>query len=200
MAVRTRGARRPAATTRAAPLPGLYEQLRSLPENLIGEIVHGQLYAQPRPAPRHAVAASSLGGELVGPFQRGRGGPGGWWIIDEPEIHFAPEREVLVPDLAGWRRERMPAIPNTAYFETPPDWVCEVLSEATASKDREVKMPVYARFGVAYAWLVDPGRRTLEAFRLVDGRWLGIASVSNDQGVSLPPFEAVTLKLSNLWC
>ena len=120
-----------------------YEDLLDLPENLVSEIIHGQLITQPRPAPKHIVASSALGDELVGPFQKGRGdGPGGWWILDEPELHLGPH--ILVPDLAGWRRERLPAMPDTAFFTLPPDWVCEVLSPGTARIDRADKMPIYA--------------------------------------------------------
>lgn len=103
-----------------------YEDVLQAPPNLVAEIINGRLQTHPRPAPRHAVAASSLGGELVNPFQQGRGGPGGWWILGEPELHLG--EHVLVPDLAGWRRERMPRIPETAWLELPPDCVCEILS------------------------------------------------------------------------
>ena len=131
--------------------PTLYEQLEALPDGLTGEILDGQLYKQPRPSDPHGLASSSLGDEFVGPFQKGRGGPGGWWIIDEPELHFIHDTEVDVPDLAGWRRERMPSPPEGHRFEVVPDWVCEVLSKSMESKDREIKMPIYARFGVRSA-------------------------------------------------
>jgi Uma2 family endonuclease len=179
--------------------PTLYEQLEALPEGLTGEILGGQLYTQPRPAGPHGLAASSLGYELVGPFQMGRGGPGGWWIIDEPELHFIRNTEVDVPDLAGWRRERMPRPPEGHRFEVVPDWVCEVLSPATASKDREVKMPIYARYGVAYAWLIDPRARALEAFALEGGTWRAIGRYSGSDRVAVPPFDAVTIPLEDLW-
>ena len=98
-----------------------YTELLNLPENLVGEIIAGELYTQPRPAGPHALAASSIGGELYSPYHKGRGGPGGWWIIDEPEIHFVRDLEILVPDLAGWRRERMPSLPQDHRFEVVPD-------------------------------------------------------------------------------
>ena len=182
-----------------AQLQSLYEQLMALPEGLTGEIIGGQLYAQPRPAPRHAVASSSLGGELVEPFQKGRGGPGGWWIIDEPEIHFVGDIEVLVPDLAGWRRKRLPVMPTTAYFGIVPDWICEVLSPPTSSKDREVKMPIYARNGVSYAWLIDPDAKTLEALTLSDGGWSCTDKFNDDAKVCVAPFDQITITLSDLW-
>ena len=113
-----------------------YRDLFELPEHVIGEILNGQLITQPRSAPKHARASSIVGSELVGPYDQGRGGPGGWWILDEPEMHLGPH--ILVPDLAGWRRERMPALPDEAYFALAPDWVCEVLSPGTARIDRVV--------------------------------------------------------------
>src|SRR5579862_5726601 len=147
-----------------------YEDLLAVPETLVAEIINGVLVTQPRPASRHARAASSLGGELYGPFDRGKGGPGGWILLDEPELHL--HGDVLVPDLAGWRRERMPELPDAAAFDLAPDWICEVLSHSTAASDRAEKMPVYARERVGHIWLVDPIARTLEACRLENERWV----------------------------
>lgn len=174
-----------------------YEDLLQVPENLVAEIIRGQLVTHPRPAPRHAVASSSLGVELGGPFYQGRGGPGGWWILDEPELHLGSQ--VLVPDLAGWRRERMPALPQTAWFDLAPDWVCEVLSPATARIDRVEKLPIYAAAGVCYAWLIDPDLRTLEAYENHDGHWLLLAARENDNPIQFPPFDAITFPLNTLW-
>jgi Uma2 family endonuclease len=179
--------------------PSLYEQLEALPEGLTGEILDGQLYAQPRPSGPHGLASSSLGYDLVGPFQRGRGGPGGWWIIDEPELHLIHDAEVDLPDLAGWRRERMPLLPEGHRYTVVPDWVCEVLSPSSESRDRKVKMPIYARFGVAYAWLVDPLARTLEAYALNAGAWREIGRFAGSELVSVAPFDAVTINLDDLW-
>jgi Uma2 family endonuclease len=180
------------------PLP-LYEQLLMLPENLTGEILDGELYTQPRPSGRHGIAERGLNIDIGGPFDFGRGGPGGWWIVPEPEVHFVRDTEVAVPDLAGWRRERMPIIPDDHRFEVVPDWVCEILSPATAKKDRIIKLPLYARHGVAYAWLVDPLERTLEAFALNHGAWLLIATLKDDDAVSVPPFDAISFSLADLW-
>jgi len=177
--------------------PARYEDLFALPENLVGEIIDGELHTHPRPAPRHAVALSSLGIEIGTPFHRGRGGPGGWWILDEPELHLGSD--ILVPDLAGWRRERMPAIPETTWFELAPDWVCEALSPTTARLDRMSKMPRYAEYRVPYCWLVDPTARTLEAFRLSEGRWLLLASFVDEADVAAEPFDAVSFPLDALW-
>jgi Uma2 family endonuclease len=179
--------------------PSLYEQLEALPEGLTGEILDGQLHTQPRPSWPHALAGSALGGELVGPFQKGRGGPGGWWIIDQPELHLIYDAEVDVPDLAGWRRERMPRPPRGHRLTVVPDWVCEILSKSTESKDRGIKMPIYARFGVAYAWLINPVQRTLEAYALRDGAWQEIGRFAGNDRVSVPPFDAIAIDLSDLW-
>ena len=177
--------------------PASYEDLLTLPPNQVGEIVHGVLHSHPRPAPPHARAGSSLGVSLGSPFDHGRGGPGGWWILDEPECHLAGH--VLVPDLAGWRRARMPALPDAAWFELAPDWVCEILSPATARLDRVEKMPIYAAAGVSHLWLVDPAPRTLEAYAREDGRWYLLASHADQAVVRIPPFDAVELELGLLW-
>ena len=175
-----------------------YEDIVALPENLVGEILHGVLHTQPRPAPRHARAYSALGGNLGGAFDWGTDGPGGWWIFDEPELHLGGH--VLVPDLAGWRRERLPSLPETAWFELAPDWVCEILSPGTTRTDRAIKMPIYAREGIPQLWLVDPDARTLEVYhRQPDGHWLLLATLKEDDAVQQPPFEAVSFSLAMLW-
>jgi Uma2 family endonuclease len=179
--------------THAGHIQTLYAAIEALPEGVVGEIINGQLYAQPRPSLRHALTSSRLGASLVDPYDRGQGGPGGWWIIDEPELHFVRDAEVVVPDIAGWRRERMPELPEDQRVEVTPDWICEVLSPSTASRDREVKMPLYARYGVPYAWLVDPLARRLEAFTLDDGQWVEVASFGDGEPICAPPFEAVSL-------
>ncbi|WP_457674652.1 Uma2 family endonuclease [Thiolapillus sp.] len=183
--------------TQTAEKLATYEDLLAVPEHLVAEIIHGQLHTSPRPAPRHARASSSLGVQITNPYDFGNDGPGGWWILDEPELHLGAH--VLVPDLAGWRRERMPELPDTAWFELPPDWVCEVLSPSTASIDRSQKMPVYAEFGVRWIWLIDPDIKTLEAYELRDGQWLLLKTLSDDAEVALPPFDAVPFPLATLW-
>lgn len=174
-----------------------YRDLLDLPEHVIGEILNGELVTQPRPAPRHARASSIIGGELVGPFDQGRGGPGGWWILDEPELHLGPH--ILVPDLAGWRRERMPTLPDEAYLTLPPDWVCEVLSPGTARIDRVVKLPIYAGQGVQWLWLVEPDLHILEVFRLHAGHWLLEAAWQEAEEVRAPPFAVLAFSLADLW-
>lgn len=174
-----------------------YEDLLAVPEHLVGELVDGMLVTSPRPAARHARASSRLGGQLDGPFDIGSSGPGGWIILDEPELHLG--RNVLVPDLAGWRRERMPEMPDVAAFELPPDWVCEVLSPSTQALDRADKMPIYATFGVGHVWLVDPLALTLEAYRLEGNRYLLLGTWRGDALVNVEPFDVFGLELRMLW-
>ncbi|MDX2307483.1 MAG: Uma2 family endonuclease [Hyphomicrobium sp.] len=177
--------------------PATYADIEALPPNVVGEILFGVLHTHPRPAPRHARALSRLGAELDGPFDRGKGGPGGWIILDEPELHLGSH--VVVPDLAGWRRERLPKLPETAFFETAPDWVCEVLSPATARVDRTDKLAIYAEHGVGHVWLVDPIAMTLEVLALTDGKWQIAATFKDADPVTAPPFDAHTFALDVLW-
>jgi Uma2 family endonuclease len=173
-----------------------YEDVLNAPENKVAEILDGELFLSPRPAPRHAVASSRLG-RVLGPFDEGPGGPGGWWILDEPELHFGDH--VLVPDLGGWKRERLPTIPEEAFFTLAPDWVCEVLSPSTARLDRGVKLRVYAEAGVAHVWLVNPIDRTLEVLRLQGATWTIVGVVTGSEVVRIHPFEAIELQLGRLW-
>jgi Uma2 family endonuclease len=183
--------------TARAPRPATYADIEGLPEHQLGEIVAGEMHVSPRPGPRHAAATTRLA-QLVGdPFDRRVGGPGGWWILFEPELHLG--RDVVVPDLAGWRRERMPSLPESAWFEQVPDWVCEVVSPSTERLDRGHKLGVYAREGVAWVWLVNPLSRTLEVLRLEAGRYLILAVHEGDAEVAAPPFEAAPLALGSLW-
>ena len=174
-----------------------YEDLCRVPAHLIAQIVHGQLITLPRPGPKHARASSSLGGSLFSPMDAGAGGPGGWWILYEPELHLGSD--ILVPDLAGWRRERMPTLPETAYFDLPPDWICEVLSPSTAQLDRVDKLPIYAMHGVQHSWLVDPDAQTLEILTLHEGHWRLECAFKAADEVCAPPFEAVRFSLATLW-
>jgi Uma2 family endonuclease len=174
-----------------------YADLNDVPDNFVAEMFDGDLYASPRPAIRHAHAASMLGGKLMEPFHSGRNGPGGWVILDEPELHFGSD--VLVPDLAGWRRERMPEAPDEAYITLAPDWVCEVLSPATETLDRGKKLRVYAREDVAHVWLVDPLRRMLEVLSLESGMWTVLAVHEGRAGARAAPFDAIEFELGALW-
>ncbi len=173
-----------------------YEDLLTVPDHLVAEIVNGEIITHPRPGSPHARAASRLGIKL-GPFDAGDDGLGGWVILDEPELHLG--RDILVPDLAGWRRARMPEMPDTAAFDLPPDWVCEVLSPSTASTDRADKMPVYARESVRHLWFVDPITRTLEVFRLDGDTFRAVQVWRDDALVRAEPFDALELPLASLW-
>lgn len=174
-----------------------YQDVLDAPPHMVAEIVDGTLYTQPRPGPRHSLASSELSICIGSPFHKGRGGPGGWWILHEPEMHLV--EDILVPDIAGWRRERMLELPTTAYFTLAPDWVCEVLSPSTRALDLGGKRAVYAREGVAYLWLVDPDARSLEAFQLRGTEWVLMDAPFDDAPVSLPPFEAISFNLGDLW-
>ena len=174
-----------------------YEDVLSAPSDRVAEVINGELRLHPRPAGPHSSVSSVLGEELGPPFKRGRGGPGGWIILDEPELHLASD--ILVPDLAGWRRERLPAVPNEPFFTLRPDWVCEVLSPSTEKIDRADKLPIYAREGVGHAWLVNPLQRMLEAWRLESGKWLALGVYHDDARVRIEPFEALELDLALLW-
>ena len=178
---------------------GLYEQLLALSDNVVGEIINGELVVSPRPSGPAIVAASFLGDELVGPFSKGRGGPGGWWILDEPEIEFEHESQHYVPDLAGWRRERMPEVPSGHIFTVVPDWVCEVVSPSSRRYDRIEKPAVYARHAVGHYWVIDPEAQTLEAFQLEGSNWLRIGGYSQAEKVRVAPFEVIEIDLSLLW-
>jgi len=176
-----------------------YEDVLAAPANLIAELLDGELVLSPRPAPRHALASSAVGADLFGAFGRrtGDGGPGGWWILDEPEIHLGGD--VIVPDLAGWRRERLPRLPEDAHFSLAPDWACEVISPRSASNDRVQKMRIYAREGVLNVWLIDPIGRTLEVFRLEKDRWILVSTHAEDEKIRVEPFDAIELALADWW-
>ena len=179
------------------PRRATYADVIAAPADQVAELIDGALYLSPRPRPRHAVATSVIGGDLHGPFHRGRGGPGGWIILFEPELHLGDD--VVVPDLAGWRRERVPALADTAGIAAVPDWVCEVLSPSTARLDRGRKLAVYARAGVGHAWLVDPLARTVEVLRRDGAHWVIVGVWSDDAVVGLEPFAAVALELAAWW-
>jgi len=174
-----------------------YGDVLKAPRHVIAELVDGELVASPRPGGPHTMAATALTGLLVPPFQFGSGGPGGWIVMFEPELHLG--RDILVPDLAAWRRTRMPHVGAGAYFALPPDWLCECVSRSTGAIDRKVKLPIYARAGVRNVWMVDALQRTLEVLRLDDGAWRSIASHHGDARVRAEPFADVELEVGALW-
>ena len=177
--------------------PATYADLAALPPHQVGEIIRGVLHATPRPGSPHAAAASAIGEEIGPPFKRGKGGPGGWVILDEPELHLGAD--VLVPDLAGWRRERMPEMPHVSAFELAPDWVCEVLSASTHKIDRGEKLPIYAREKVGHVWLVDPLEQYLEVLRLDGETYRVMVTFTANARVRAEPFDAIELDLGVLW-
>lgn len=175
-----------------------YQDVLDAPEHMVAEILDGELFLSPRPAGPHSSVYTTLIGELQPPFGRGRGGPGGWIILAEPELHLGDD--VCVPDIAGWRRERLPLIgEDQAYFDIAPDWLCEVLSRSTERNDRLKKLRIYARAGVQYAWLVSPKMRTLEIYRNIDEHWSLTAMYSEEERVRAEPFDAIELELAALW-
>lgn len=174
-----------------------YADLEAVPPHLVAEIIFGTLETHPRPSPKHATAQGAVAAELGGPFQRGRGGPGGWIFMIEPELHLGPH--VVVPDIAGWRRERLPHLPATAFVETPPDWVCELLSPSTENLDRGPKRRIYATYGVGHMWFVDATGCRLESYGLHDGCYAVYETFDGDDDVKAPPFDAVLFPVSALW-
>jgi Uma2 family endonuclease len=174
-----------------------YADLYDVPDHFVAEMFDGDLYVSPRPTVPHARAASMLGVTLGDAFDLARSGPGGWLFLDEPELHFGTD--VLVPDLAAWRRERMPEAPTDAYIAVSPDWVCEVLSPSTEALDRGKKLRIYAREGVAHAWLLDPLRQTLEVLARGSRTWSLLGSHEGRVRVRAVPFDAIELELGVLW-
>ena len=182
---------------RPKPRQATYADIEALPPNMVGEIIYGVLNAQPRPVYQHSILAWELAGEMRDPFSRGRGGPGGWIFGVEAELHLGPH--VVVPDISGWRKERLTPRPKTAYISIAPDWLCELLSPSTQRLDRTDKLAIYAEYGVQHCWYIDPAARTLEVLALTQGKWLLTATFKNDDPVTAPPFEAHTFPLNVLW-
>jgi Uma2 family endonuclease len=186
---------------KAAKRIATYDDVLAAPPHKVAEIIEGELVLSPRPAPPHAVATAALMGELAPPFARGRGGPGGWIILVEPELHLGAN--VLVPDLAGWRRDTMSVVPGEpAYFSVRPDWLCEVLSPSTERYDRGAKLRLYAQAGVTNAWLVNPLQHTLEVLRLSSKKpteWTSLSVLTDDAKVRAEPFADFELDLGVLW-
>jgi len=176
-----------------------YDDLMAVPDHLVAEIIDGELFTSPRPALPHALASSGIGQDLA-PFTRGPrspDAPSGWWILDEPELHLGDD--VLVPDLAGWRHEHLPRVPNAAFITLAPDWVCEVVSPTTGRLDRVRKLPIYGREGVPHLWLVDPLARTLEVYRRQGDAWVVATTHGGASAVHVEPFEAIAIDLGRWW-
>lgn len=184
--------------TKAAKREAIYEDLQGVPEGTVGEIINGELIVTPRPSRKHGFSAYALGGELLPPYQFGRGGgPGGWVIIGEPEVKFG--ENYLLPDIAGWRRERFPEAEETNRISVSPDWIAEILSPSTVRVDRIKKMAIYAEHGVPYLWLIDPVAKTFEVFKLESGGWLLRSVFGEYDKVRVEPFADIEIDLKNLW-
>jgi Uma2 family endonuclease len=174
-----------------------YQDVLDAPEHLVAELIDGELFLSPRPAAPHATATMNLSYGLGPPFAHGNGGPGGWIFMFEPELHFG--KNVVVPDLAGWRRERLPVVEDVPFLELAPDWLCETLSKSTEKLDRVKKMKVYARAGVSHVWLLDERRRFLEVHRREERHYELIAMFDETETVRAEPFDAIELKLASLF-
>jgi Uma2 family endonuclease len=178
-------------------IPATYADLEALPPNVVGEILFGSLETHPRPARRHTAAQSRIGGVLTPPFDFGSGGPGGWVFASEPELHLGPH--VVVPDIAGWRTEKITGASDGAYFDEVPDWVCEILSPATRTNDLGPKRRIYGNYGVQFMWFVDPPTQTLEVFQLQGKDWLLLNTFVGGDSVRAQPFDAITFSLALFW-
>jgi Uma2 family endonuclease len=174
-----------------------YDDLLRAPENMVAELIDGELHTWPRPRARHGDAQAALGFPIGMAYRYGEGGPGGWWIIAEPEVHLGPQ--TVVPDIAGWRRERLPELPQSHIFAVAPDWVCEVLSPSTARVDRGKKLRIYATNGVPWAWYVDVDGKTVEVMHLVDGVWHIEHVYTGGELMCAEPFTAVSIDLAKIW-
>ncbi len=181
----------------SAPIRATYQDLSNIPENTIGEIIDGDLIVTPRPSGEHSNAAFAVSAAIGPPYRFGRGGPGGWIILYEPEVKF--HEDILVPDLAGWRKERFPGWPKDNWFSILPDWICEIVSPSTARHDRITKMRIYASHSVQYFWLIDPRDRTLEVFMLKSGEWAKLAGFADNDNVRAEPFPELEFPLDDLW-
>lgn len=179
------------------PRPAGWAEILAAPEGLEAEVIGGELWTHPRPRPEHGLAQFSIAFSL-GRFGIGRGGPGGWWLINEVDVFFGPH-DIVNPDVAGWRRERVPEFPRERPIAIRPDWVCEVLSPSTARRDRLHKASLYLDHGVPWYWLVDTDNRLLEAFEASDGRWLRHGAWSDADVTRVPPFDAVELAVGDLF-
>lgn len=175
-----------------------YQDVLDAPAHEVAEIIDGELYLSPRPGTPHTRAVSQLHLILGGPFDRGIGGPGGWYFLVEPELHFG--KNIVVPDIAAWRRDNLPDDLNGPFIVDPPDWICEGLSKSTVRLDREKKMPLYARVGVGHAWLVDPlVMKAVEVYRLEAKRYELVRMFLDDELIRAEPFDAIELRFGEIW-
>jgi Uma2 family endonuclease len=186
------------STTKPGPGAPTLADLDALPPGTVGEIINGVLYTMTRPRARHQRTMTRIGSAVGEPFDMGHGGPGGWWIVTGPGIEL-PNTPEISPDVAGWRRERMPELPGDEPIRLVPDWVCEILSRTTRRHDQLIKMPYYAEVGVPYSWIVDLEARVLTAQRLESRHWVTIGTYSDETEARIAPFDAVPLNVADWW-
>jgi Uma2 family endonuclease len=177
--------------------PATYQDVLDAPEHMVAELIDGELFLSPRPKGGHTRVATLLGKALVGPFDEGIGGPGGWYFLDEPELHLGTR--VLIPDLAGWRTTTMPTIPEQDPITLAPDWLCEIASKSTEKFDRKRKLPIYAAAKVAHVWIIHPTQRTLQVLRRHEDHWLEVGYHTDEETVRAEPFDAIEIELAQLW-
>jgi Uma2 family endonuclease len=177
-----------------------YADLLALPVDTRAEILSGDVILSPAPLPRHSKAQGSARRFLGGPFDDddGHGGPGGWWIFVEVDVMLGPH-DVVRPDLAGWRRDRLSQPGLKRPIDVVPDWVCEVLSPSTAARDRITKRRLYAQAGIPFYWLIDPELRAVEALALRDGVWVELGVFDDTATTRIAPFEAIELEIGRLF-
>jgi Uma2 family endonuclease len=178
--------------------PPTLADIDALPPHMKGEIIDGVLYAMTRPRGFHQSVLGQVYVDVSGVYHRGRGGPGGWWILPEPGIEL-PNSPEVAPDIAGWKRERLAAPPKSETIRVVPDWVCEVLSDSTRRYDLRTKKPFYAKVGVAHLWVVDAAAQLVTAYRLLDGGWFELGVWSDEEEARIPPFDGAAIRVAAWW-
>lgn len=175
-----------------------YDDLLALPDATRAEIIAGQLYTAPGALPDHSWVSGALTEQIRGSFGRDGRGPGGWWIFAEVDVRLGTH-DIVRPDLSGWRRDRLPEPWGKRPIDVVPDWVCEILSPSNAAYDRVKKANLYASSVVPFMWLISPGERVLEAFRLDGGMWVRFASYDESAMARIAPFEAIEIEVGQLF-
>jgi Uma2 family endonuclease len=184
----------------AKKAPATIDDLLAIPEaERFHEIIGGELVRKAMPSIRHGGAQAGLLGRLGGPYNRRPGGPrpGGWRFATETEIRF-DDSEIYRPDVAGWRRERLPELPDEFPLTVRPDWVCEIVSPSNVRNDVVKKMLTYQRSGVPHYWVIDPIAEALIVYRWTDSGYLLVQSAQGEERVRAEPFDAVSLSVHGL--
>jgi Uma2 family endonuclease len=178
--------------------PANAADLAALDERVRAEVIRGVVVEKAAPSFEHGDAQSSLAAALKDPFQRQRGGPGGWWIATDVEIELEVH-EVYRPDLVGWRRERMSERPRGRPIRVRPDWVCEVLSPSNAEYDLGAKLFTYHRSAIPQYWIADPEHATLTVYRATEHGYVVVSSAGRGDRVRAEPFEAIEIAIEELF-